>query len=97
MAKVAGGKTTREIQKHLGLIAKNKLSSGFLTKCVSKQSPKLQRLARKLKCHCTELTYDTFQKANNKGADQSARMQRLVCACVVPNTLKTGFLPLRPI
>ena len=33
---------------------------------------------------CIKLRYDTFQKANNKGTDQSARMGRLVCACVVP-------------
>ena len=29
-------------------------------------------------------SYFTFQIANNKGADQTARMRRLVCACVVP-------------
>ena len=40
--------------------------------------------------------YDTFQKANNKGADQTARMRRLVCACVIRNTPKTGFLAPRP-
>ena len=34
---------------------------------------------------------------NNKGADQTARMRRLVCACVVCKPLKTGFLALRPI
>ena len=41
-------------------------------------------------------TYDTFQKANNKGADQTARMRRLVCAFVVRNPPKTGFLALGP-
>ena len=40
--------------------------------------------------------YDTFQKTNNKGADQTARMRRLVCACVVHKPLKTGFLASRP-
>ena len=35
--------------------------------------------------------YDTFQKANNKGADQTARMRRLVCAFVVPKPQKTDF------
>ena len=34
---------------------------------------------------------------NNKGADQTARMPRLVCACVVRKPLKTGFLASRPI
>ena len=38
-----------------------------------------------------------FQNTNNKGADQAARMRRLVCACVVRKPLKTGFLALRPI
>ena len=40
-------------------------------------------------------TYDTFQNANNKGADQTARMRRLVCAFVVHKPPKTGFLALR--
>ena len=43
-----------------------------------------------------KITYDTFQKANNKGVDQTARMRRLVCACVVRKPSKTGFLASRP-
>ena len=43
------------------------------------------------------INYGTFQKANNKGADQTARMRRLVCACVVRKPPKTGFLASRPI
>ena len=39
----------------------------------------------------------TFQKANNTGADQTARMRRLVCACVVRKPPKTGFLTTMPI
>ena len=31
----------------------------------------------------TKFTYDTFQKVNIKGADQSGQMHRLVCAFVV--------------
>ena len=34
---------------------------------------------------------------NNKGADQTARMRRLVCAFVVRKPPKTGFLASRPI
>ena len=55
----------------------------------SNQSSQLQRLARKLKFNyfaCSKFRYennDTFQKANNKDADQSAQMCRLVCAFVV--------------
>ena len=37
------------------------------------------------------------KKANNKDADQTARMRRLVCAFVVHNPPKTGFLATRPI
>ena len=33
---------------------------------------------------------------NNKGADQSARMRRLVCACDVRKPPKTGFLATGP-
>ena len=40
--------------------------------------------------------YDTFQETNNIGADQTARMRRLVCACVVRKPPKTGFLALWP-
>ena len=34
---------------------------------------------------CSKFTYGSFQKANNKGADQTAWMRRLACACVVRN------------
>ena len=46
---------------------------------------------------CSKFTYDTCQKANNKGADQTAWMGRLVCPCVVRKPPKTGFLASRPI
>ena len=41
--------------------------------------------------------YGTFRKANNKGADQSARMRRLVCAFVGCQPPKTGFLASWPL
>ena len=78
-------------------LSRQNLSSGFPTKLVSNRSPQLQRLARKLKFHYSKFTYDTFQKANNKGANQTAGMRRLVCACVVRKPPKTGFLASRPI
>ena len=31
----------------------------------------------------SKFSYDTFQKVNNKGADQTVRMRRLVCTYVV--------------
>ena len=45
---------------------------------------------------CSKLRYDTFKTANNEGADQTAQMRRLVCACVVHKPPKTGFLVSRP-
>ena len=75
--------------------SRENLSSGFPSKRVSNQSHKLQRLARKLKLYL-KVTYSTFQKANNKGADQTVRMRRLVCACVVRKPLKTDFFASRP-
>ena len=44
---------------------------------------------------CSKFTYETFQKANNKGADQTARISSLVFACVIRKPLKTGFLATR--
>ena len=43
----------------------------------------------------SKLTYEIFQKANNKGVDQTARRRRLVCTCVVRKPPKTGFLATR--
>ena len=64
-------------------VSQENLSCGFMTKRYSTQSPKLQRLARKLRFRCSKLRYGAFQRANNKGADQTARMRRLVCPFVV--------------
>ena len=41
---------------------------------------------------CSKSRYDSLQQANNKGADQTARMHRLVCVFVIRKSLKTGFL-----
>ena len=46
---------------------------------------------------CSKLRYCTLQNPNNKGADQTAQMRRLVCTCVVRKPSKTGFLASRPI
>ena len=45
----------------------------------------------------SKFTYGTFQKVKNKGADQTVRMHRLLCTCVVREPQKTGFLASRPI
>ena len=49
-----------------------------------------------LRVSCSKVKYGTFQKVNNKGTDQTGRMRRLVCACVVCKPPKTGFFALRP-
>ena len=77
--------------------SRENLSSRFPTKRVWNLSPQLLRLAKKWNFTRIKLTYDTFHKTNNKDADQSARMRRLVCACVGRKPPKTGFLTLRPI
>ena len=85
---------------HVSMIwasSRENLSSGFPKKRVTNKIPQLHRLARKLKFTCSKFTYDTFHKANNKGADQTARMRRLVCACVVRKPPMTVFLATRPI
>ena len=51
------------------------------------------RLARNFKKNaCSKIKYDTFREGNNKGADQSAGMRRLVCAFVDHKPLRQVFL-----
>ena len=40
---------------------------------------------------CSKFRYDTFQKVNNKGADQTAGMRRLVCPFVFGKPEDTFF------
>ena len=54
------------------------LFSGFPTKPVPDQSPQLQRLGRKVKFHMYQVYILYFEEVNNKGADQTVRMCRLV-------------------
>ena len=55
---------------------------GVLTRYASNWPAQLQRLARVLKFGYSKRYY-TIQEVNNKGADQTARMRRLICAFVV--------------
>ena len=59
------------------------------------QSPQLHRLSRNFAC--SKPGYDNFQKAINTGADQTAQVRRLVCACVIRKLPKTCFLASRHI
>ena len=71
-------------QNYMGLIVRKSCLWGFLTLRVSNQSPQPLRVAGKFEFYLfSKFTYDTFQIVNNKGADQTARMRRLDCACVV--------------
>ena len=67
------------------------LSSGLPGNRDPNQSPQLQRLAR------ASSDIVLSKRTNNKIADQSARVRRLVCAFVVRKPPKTGFLASRPI
>ena len=51
------------------------------------QPTQLQRLPRKSKFALSKSRFDTFQYTNNKGADHTARMRRLVCAFAVSKSL----------
>ena len=46
---------------------------------------------------CGKFKNDTFQKANDKGTDQSAQMRRLVSAFVVSNPQRQVFLSQGPL
>ena len=80
-------------QVHMGIAARKPVFLVFDK--ASFKSPQLQRLAKKWNFTCSKITYDSFQKVNNKGTDQTAGMCRL--ACVVHKPPKTGFLAPRPI
>ena len=57
---------------HILTSTQQNLSTGFPTKRDLNQFPHVQRLARKLNFACSKFIYDTFQKANNNGPDQSS-------------------------
>ena len=71
--------------------ARQNLSSGFPTKRDSNKSPQLQRHATCRNYACSKYPYGAFQKANYKGAEQSTRMRRLVCAFVVRKSRRHVF------
>ena len=59
------------------------MSLGFATMLDSNQPAQLQRLARNLKFGYRKYSQLTFQKANNKGADQTVQVCRLACTFIV--------------
>ena len=78
----------RAVEQATRATTRENLSSGFPTKRVLNQSLRLNRLARnysRIKCR-----YDSSKKADNKVADETARMRRLVCAFIVTNFCSRG-------
>ena len=61
-----------------------------LTKRDSNQPPQLQGIVRRLTFRLYQFKYDSFQKANNKRANQSG-MRRLVCILIVLNHRRQVF------
>ena len=57
----------------------------------SNQSAQLQRLSRMLKFCVYQVFNYTFQRVNNKEADQTAQMCRLVCTFIVGMLLHQVF------
>ena len=62
------------------------LSSGFLTKRVSNQSPRL-----KIEVLLVAILDMTSKKEDNKVADEIVRMRRLICAFIVTNHRRQFF------
>ena len=82
------------ISPYIYASSQENLSSGFQGKRGSKPvSPATETSQKTENLPVASLHNLTFQKVNNKGADQTARMRRLVCACVVRKPPKTGFSP----
>ena len=80
-------------QSQILLAQLRKTRSDITEKLLSGRKETNQNLQRKAgveKFRCSMFWYDTFQLANNKSADQSARMRRLVYAFAVRNSQHRG-------
>ena len=76
----------RAVEQATQATTRENLSSGFLTKLVSNQSLRLNRLDRKLIFFAPRKSRDdSSQKPDNKVTDETARMRRLVWAFIVTN------------
>ena len=67
----------------MGLDATKPVSMGFWQSKFQNSLLSYRDYVENWNFSCSKFTYGTFQKANNKSADQTAQMRRLVCACVV--------------
>ena len=70
---------------------------GFREKDIQTSLVSYRDLQEKWNFGCSKSWYYPFKQVNNKGADQSVRMRRLVCVFGVGKPPMTGFLALSPI
>ena len=82
----------------MGLVVRKTVfgGGGVSTKSVSNQSS-AKETSLKMEISPAASLHMILSKKQKKGADQTARMRRLFCACVVHKPPKTGFLASRPI
>ena len=82
----------RAVEQATQATMRENLSSGFPTKRVLNQSLRLNRLARNLNFSRSKCRYDSSKKADNKVADETARMRTaLVWAFIVTNHRRPVF------
>ena len=82
---------TRAVEQATQATTRENLSSGFPTKRILNQSLRLNRLARNRNFSRSKCRYDSSKKADNKVADETARMRSLVCAFIVTNHRRQVF------
>ena len=87
----------RAVEQATQASTRENLSSGFPIKQVLNQSLRLNRLARNWNFSRSKCRYDLSEKADNKVADETARMGRLVCAFIVTNHRRQVFCSRGPI
>ena len=80
----------------MGLVARKPVF-GVSDKVRLKPVPTATETSQKIEISLAASLNLCIPKANNKGADQTARMRRLVCVFIVHKSSKTGFLALRAI
>ena len=81
----------RAVEQATQATTRENLSSWFQTKRVLNHSLRLNRLARNGNFPRSKCRYDSSKKADNKVADETARMRRLVCAFIVTNHRRQVF------
>ena len=81
----------RAVEQATQATTRENLSSGFPTKRVLNQSLRLKRLARNWNFSRSKCRYHSSKKADNKVADETVWMRRLVCAFIATNHRRQVF------